>query len=52
MKKKNIQSDSFIGLIKEIRRLITAARNAVISNINIAQVITNFEIGRRIVEHE
>ncbi|MBU2436373.1 MAG: DUF1016 family protein [Candidatus Omnitrophica bacterium] len=52
MKKKNIQPDSFIGLIKEIRRLITAARNAVISNINITQVITNFEIGRRIVEHE
>mgnify|MGYP000166839786 CR=1 FL=1 len=52
MKKKNIQPDSFTGLIKEIRGLITAARNAVISNINIAQVITNFEIGRRIVEHE
>ncbi|MCK4401075.1 DUF1016 family protein [bacterium] len=52
MKKGNIQPSSFAGLIKEIRRLITAARNAVISNINIAQVITNFEIGRRIVEHE
>ncbi len=52
MKKKNIQPSSFAGLIKEIRGLITAARNAVISNINIAQVITNFEIGRRIVEHE
>lgn len=52
MKKKNIQPDSFTGLIKEIRGLITAARNAVINNINIAQVITNFEIGRRIVEHE
>ena len=52
MKKGNIQPSSFAGLIKEIRRLIAAARNAVISNINIAQVITNFEIGRRIVEHE
>ncbi len=52
MKKGNIQPSSFVGLIKEICGLITAARNAVISNINIAQVITNFEIGRRIVEHE
>ena len=52
MKKGNMQPFSFAGLIREIRGLITVARNAVISNINIAQVITNFEIGRRIVEHE
>lgn len=52
MKKKNVQPDSFTGLIKEIRGLITAARNAVINNINIAQVITNFEIGRRIFQFE
>lgn len=39
-------------LFKEIRGLITAARNAVVRNVNAVQVITNFEIGRRIVEHE
>ena len=44
MKKGNVQPDSFTGLIKEIRGLITVTRNVVISNINIVQVITNFEI--------
>ena len=39
-------------LLKEIRELISAARNGVIRNINTVQVFTSFEIGRRIVEHE
>ncbi len=41
-----------LSLFKEIRGLITAARNAVVRNINSVQVLTNFEIGRRIVEQE
>jgi len=39
-------------LIGEIRSLIIAARTAVSRNIDTIQVLTNFEIGRRIVEHE
>lgn len=41
-----------LSLFKEIRELITAARNTVVRNIDTIQVITNFEIGRRIVEQE
>lgn len=41
-----------IALFKEIYTLIMAARNSVVKNINFVQVMTNFEIGRRIVEHE
>ena len=40
------------SLFKEIRALIMGARNAVIRNINAVQVMTSFEIGRRIVEYE
>ncbi len=40
------------SLFKKIRALIAAARTAVVRNINIIQVRTCFEIGRRIVEHE
>ena len=32
--------------------LIQSARNAAASAVNLLQVLTNFEIGRRIVEHE
>jgi predicted nuclease of restriction endonuclease-like (RecB) superfamily len=39
-------------LIAEVRQLIHAARNAAASTVNTLQVLTNFEIGRRIVEHE
>ncbi len=39
-------------LISEIRDLVRKARLAVAQNINTIQVVTNFEIGRRIVEHE
>ncbi len=37
------------ALLKEIRALIMAARNAVVRNIDTVQVLTNYEIGRRIV---
>ncbi|MBI5360677.1 MAG: DUF1016 domain-containing protein [Planctomycetes bacterium] len=40
------------ALFKEIRGLIISARRTVVRNIDTIQVITNFEIGRRIVEYE
>ena len=39
-------------LITEVRNLIQSARRGVASVIDTFQVMTNFEIGRRIVEHE
>lgn len=39
-------------LIAEVRGLILSARHAAASTVNTLQVLTNFEIGRRIVEHE
>lgn len=39
-------------LIHEIRSLIQSARRAVVQSVDLIQVLTNFEIGRRIVEHE
>jgi len=44
--------DGFAPLIAEVRSLIQAARHAAASTVNTLQVLTNFEIGRRIVEHE
>jgi len=40
------------GLLTEVRRLIESARRGVASVVDTFQVMTNFEIGRRIVEHE
>ncbi len=40
------------SFIKEIRSLITAARSAVVKNVDYIQVYTCFEIGHRIVEYE
>ena len=39
-------------LITELRSLIQSARHAAATTVNTLQVLTNFEIGRRIVEHE
>jgi predicted nuclease of restriction endonuclease-like (RecB) superfamily len=39
-------------LITEVRSLIQSARHAAATAVNAFQVLTNFEIGRRIVEHE
>lgn len=39
-------------LIHQIRDLIQSARRAVVHSVDLIQVMTNFEIGRRIVEHE
>jgi hypothetical protein len=40
------------ALITEIRELIRSARQTVVHSVDLIQVYTNFEIGRRIVEHE
>jgi len=39
-------------LLREVRELILSARKAVVHSVDLIQVLTNFEIGRRIVEHE
>lgn len=39
-------------LVIELRGLIQSARHAVATTVNTLQVLTNYEIGRRIVEHE
>lgn len=39
-------------LLIDIRDLILAARKTVARSVDLIQVLTNFEIGRRIVEHE
>ena len=47
------RSDAGLGpLIAEVRGLIQSARQAAATAVNTLQVMTNFEIGRRIVEHE
>ena len=46
------KSDDLAALISQVRNLIQSARNAAASTVNTLQVLTNFEIGRRIVEHE
>ncbi|HMO52576.1 MAG TPA: PDDEXK nuclease domain-containing protein [Kiritimatiellia bacterium] len=44
--------DGLAPLIAEVRNLIQSARRGVASVVDTLQVMTNFEIGRRIVEHE
>jgi len=44
--------ESILPLVQEIRDLVQSARRAAAQNVNTLQVITSFEIGRRIVEHE
>jgi predicted nuclease of restriction endonuclease-like (RecB) superfamily len=39
-------------LINELRNLIRSSRQAVVQSVDLFQVLTSFEIGRRIVEHE
>jgi len=54
MKKKPVTTTTheLAPLITELRGLIRSARHAVVTTVNTLQVLTNFEIGRRIVEHE
>ncbi len=44
--------DRLSPLLSEVRDLITSARLSAVSVVNTLQVMTNFQIGRRIVEHE
>lgn len=44
--------EPLLPLINEIRDLVQQARQTAAHNINTLQVVTNFEIGRRIVEFE
>ncbi len=44
--------DGLTTLITEVRQLIQSARRGVSTVVDTFQVMTNFEIGRRIVEHE
>ena len=39
-------------LLADIRDLILSARRAIVRSVDTLQVLTSFEIGRRIVEHE
>src|SRR5437764_89552 len=43
--------DGLASLIAEVRNLIQSARHTAATTVNTLQVLTNFEIGRRIVEH-
>jgi hypothetical protein len=43
--------DSLKGLLTKVRQLIHSARRGVATVVDTFQVMTNFEIGRRIVEH-
>ncbi len=61
MKKKAVVKRTTVGktkpgglapLIAEVRQLIQSARRSVSSVVDTLQVMTNFEIGRRLVEHE
>jgi len=54
MKKSNSQTNlpGDSNLFQEIRELILSARMAVAKSIDSVQVMTCFEIGRRIVEHK
>jgi len=48
----NPPGEPLLPLVKEIRDLVQSARRAASQHVNTLQVATNFEIGRRIVEHE
>lgn len=43
---------SLSGLLNSVRSLIYSARQAAYKSVNAIQVLTNYEIGRRIVRHE
>jgi hypothetical protein len=45
-------AQAFNTLLEQIRNLVQSARKTAVTAINSLQVITSFEIGRMIVEHE
>lgn len=48
----SIRRTDFASLVAEVRSLVHSARQMAATAVNTLQVRTNFEIGRRIVEHE
>lgn len=50
--RREVSTNSMDTLFSEIRDLILSARKIVSRSVDFVQVLTNFEIGRRIVEHE
>ncbi len=48
----NRQLENLPELISDIRALILSARRAAVHSVDLLQVLTNFEIGRRIIDHE
>jgi hypothetical protein len=52
MKDIGIEDQPLGILFEEIRKLVQAARKTAVTAINSLQVLTGFEIGRMIVEHE
>ncbi len=52
MSAATIDREKLSTLIVEMRALIHSARRAAAGAINTLQVVTNYELGRRIVEHE
>lgn len=50
--KKEVSTNSMDTLLSEIKELILSARKIISRNVDFVQVLTNYEIGRRIVEHE
>jgi len=50
--KRPAPDEPILPLVQEIRDLVQGARRAAAQNVNTLQVVTNFEIGRRIVEYE
>ncbi len=46
------KNDEILPLLSEVRNLIITARKTAAQNINTLQVLTNFEIGKLIVENE
>lgn len=52
MKKNAAVTNDLAPLITELRTLIHSARRSAATAVDTLQVMTNFEIGRRIVEHE
>ncbi len=52
VKKADATAKSLAPLIAEVRQLVHSARSSAASVVNTLQGMTNFEIGRRIVEHE
>lgn len=47
-----VQTAALSSLISDVRNLVLAARQSVATAVSTLQVRNNFEIGRRIVEHE